>query len=101
MHTLTGLLTEKKLVFASFSNANGTLAEEANIFVINADGTGLRQLTSSKYEDNDPEWSPDGTMIAFKSTRNTKKNAREEIYVMNSGKQYEKTYYNLWLAIRP
>ena len=74
----------KKLVFASFSNANGTPAEESNIFVINVDGTGLKQLTSSQYEDNDPEWSPDGTKIAFKSTRNTKKSAREEIYIMNS-----------------
>lgn len=74
----------EKLVFASFSNSNGDPAEEANIFIINADGTGLKQLTDSEHEDNDPEWSPDGTKIAFKSTRNTKESAREEIYIMNN-----------------
>jgi TolB protein len=38
------------------ANGNG-------IHVVNADGTGLTQLTSSA--DVDPRWSPDGTTIAF------------------------------------
>jgi Tol biopolymer transport system component len=60
-------------------------AGAADIYVMNVDGTGvLTQLTDTPWEDNDPEWSPDGTKIVFKSTRDTKTSAREEIYVMNS-----------------
>jgi len=35
------------------------------IFVVNADGTGLAKLTSRKLEAVDPNWSPDGTQIVF------------------------------------
>ena len=36
-----------------------------HIFVINADGTGERQLTSGDVTDRSPSWSPDGKRIAF------------------------------------
>jgi Tol biopolymer transport system component len=52
--------------------------------VVSLDGTGFTRLTDSPWEDNDPEWSPDGTKIAFKSTRLTQEHAREEIFVMNA-----------------
>ncbi len=35
------------------------------IFVMNADGTGRRQLTASYPAKQEPTWSPDGTAIAF------------------------------------
>ena len=41
-------------------------------------------MTDTTWDDNDPEWSPDGTNIVFKSTRDTKTSAREEIYAMGS-----------------
>ena len=73
-----------KIVFGSFSGAQGIPSGTADIYVMNSDGSDQKQLTNSPWEDNDPEWSPDGTRIVFKSTRNTQQNGREEIYVMRS-----------------
>jgi eukaryotic-like serine/threonine-protein kinase len=42
---------------------------EGDLFVINADGTGLRQITGDTAVDRVPRWSPDGERIAFFSTR--------------------------------
>jgi Tol biopolymer transport system component len=52
------------------------------IFVVNADGSGLRQLTDNYVGvfDGDPVWSPDGRAIAFTSGRD----GNAEIYVMNA-----------------
>jgi TolB protein len=36
-----------------------------DLFVMNADGTGARPITSTKEDDGHPTWSPDGTRIAF------------------------------------
>lgn len=46
-----------------------------SLFVVNADGTGLRQVTNDITVD-DPEWSPDGTKFAFSD-------GGRDIYVMN------------------
>ncbi len=40
-----------------------------DLWVINADGTGIAKVTSFEGDDTDPAWSPDGTQIAFTSTR--------------------------------
>jgi Tol biopolymer transport system component len=42
----------------------------AEIYVVNADGTGLTQLTFNSVKDYAPAWSPDGSTIAFASNRN-------------------------------
>ena len=47
---------------------------------MNFDGSGQQQLTAEAAVDVDPEWSPDGTKIAFTSTRDGNSN----IYVMLS-----------------
>jgi hypothetical protein len=37
------------------------------VFVMNGDGSGVRQLTSGATSDTDPAWSPDGSTIAFEA----------------------------------
>lgn len=50
------------------------------IYVMNADGTGLARLTDNDAADKHPAWSPDGQRIAFDSNRD----GTWEIYVMNA-----------------
>jgi TolB protein len=57
----------------AFSRASGPvvndLIENVGIYLMNADGSGVRQLTQtvrpSPGEDSDPQWSPDGRRIVF------------------------------------
>lgn len=56
------------------SARNGAL----NIFVMDADGKNVRQLTVGSFEDTKPTWSPDGKRIAFVRGRSGR------IFVMNS-----------------
>lgn len=51
-----------------------------DIYVIPADGSGLRRLTQDPASDLFPAWSPDGGQIAFTSTRDRNWN----IFVMNA-----------------
>jgi Tol biopolymer transport system component len=59
----------------------GGLVGGGDIFLVNPDGTGLRRLTNNPALDTSPVWSPDGTEIAFVSTR---VGGTKGIYVMNA-----------------
>lgn len=66
-------------------------ADPYGIWVANADGTGIRQLTSNDYGcgssgDFDPVWSPDGSSIAFirESYSETGCATHEHIYTMSA-----------------
>jgi len=48
---------------------SGTRGGISDIYIVNADGKNLRQLTNDKYGDLQPAWSPDGRRIAFASDR--------------------------------
>jgi Tol biopolymer transport system component len=54
----------------------------SDIYVIRADGSGLRRLTRSPRREDTPTWSPDGKRLAFRVW--TRSRDDEEIYVMNA-----------------
>jgi Tol biopolymer transport system component len=56
----------RRIAFMSQVAAEGL---QYDIFVIDADGSHIRRLTTSPATDGFPSWSPDGTTIAFSSTR--------------------------------
>jgi len=63
-----------KIVFTS-------LRDEWNIYVMDADGQNVQQLTHGTAVDGEPAWSPDGTKIAFGRGYGE---GKPEIYVMES-----------------
>lgn len=64
----------------AFSSAEPFLEFPHDIFVMNADGSGLESLTEDLSLNLLPKWSPDGTKIAFLSVRD----GNSEIHVINA-----------------
>ena len=66
----------RKIVYVSAKSG------DADIYVMNADGTGQRRLAGSRKgpQDQYPAWSPDGKLIAFASNRG----GEEDIFVMRA-----------------
>ena len=56
----------------------------AEIFGMNADGSGQANLTNSLYDDRDPNWSPDGQKIVFQRNLGNANNPNRQIFVMNA-----------------
>jgi TolB protein len=52
------------------------------IYTMDADGSGVMQLTDNDHSDGLPRWSPDGTRFAFSSDRH--EDFKWEVYVMNT-----------------
>jgi Tol biopolymer transport system component len=67
----------KKIVFTLGTVEAGSASP---LWSVNSDGTALTQLTTDGAIDYRPTWSPDGSQIAFVSTRD----GNAEIYVMNA-----------------
>ncbi len=55
-------------------------SENWDIYLIQPDGSGLTRLTDHPQVDADPDWSPDGSQIAFRSRRD----GSSDIFVMGS-----------------
>jgi acylaminoacyl-peptidase len=49
-----------------------TDSRHSNLWILNSDGSNHRPLTTGKYDDGSPRWSPDGTRLAFLSDRGGK-----------------------------
>lgn len=64
-----------KIAFVSDRDGNN------EIYTMEPDGTAQTNITNHPGNDTDPAWSPDGTKIAFSSTRD---GGDDEIYVMNA-----------------
>ncbi|HZI99985.1 MAG TPA: hypothetical protein VFD22_04935, partial [Gemmatimonadaceae bacterium] len=62
----------------------------SEIYTSNADGTGIRRLTNNLFAEYDPQWSPDGTRIAFARSRDPEEPTEffsptnSDIYMMNA-----------------
>ena len=64
----------------AFASAPCAPSGDAGIYTMNANGSGLTRLSGSGIYDAAPEWSPDGSKIAFFSARD----GNDEIYVMDA-----------------
>ncbi len=61
-----------RIVFASSRTAGPGVTNptgDYEIFTMNPDGSGVKQLTKNKASDTQPAWSPNGQEIAFQSGR--------------------------------
>jgi TolB protein len=76
----------RKLVFAAHLGRSAQPCDRGGpcnkeIFVINADGSGLRRLTRNAGADSAPAWSPDGQKIAWTSRGH---GTGTDVFVMNA-----------------
>jgi TolB protein len=69
-----------KLLFCSNGINRGEGVENWDVFVMDANGTHVRRLTSDVAQDYPGAWSPDGTQLAFFSRRD----GDGEVYVMDA-----------------
>lgn len=56
---------------------------DCEIWLIDSNGNKLKQLTENSIRDTDPAFSPDGSKIAFRSSRGDDPKGHEEIWVMD------------------
>jgi Tol biopolymer transport system component len=54
---------------AQVAFVSSRIGGDAEIYVMDLDGSNLRQLTDNRFDDNSPSWSPDGRLIVFTSNR--------------------------------
>ena len=72
-----------RIAFESDTNRLGTNPEgDREIFVMDADGGAVQQVTRNSIHDEGPAWSPDGTMLAYTSGLD---NEHGDINVMTAG----------------
>jgi Tol biopolymer transport system component len=76
---LPSSLPPNQSAFGTFPGENGKIAFQSQrdappgttteIYVMNADGSGQTNISNNPVTDTHPDWSPDGTKIAFGTNR--------------------------------
>jgi Tol biopolymer transport system component len=82
----------RKIVFRSERDRPSELERDTcrprcqrdEIYVVNADGSGLRRLTRNWKSDGAPAWSPDGRKILFVRSGWSSATVQGDVYVMNA-----------------
>jgi Tol biopolymer transport system component len=73
-----------RVVFAARSDNRGNFPFMSELFVVQADGSGLSRLTHNQAMELDPIWAPDGATIAFHASDDTSFELRSGyLWVMN------------------
>ena len=67
----------QKIAYSGWSD------DRSDLYVMNADGSGMQMLTSGPGWDGGPTWSPDGRALAFTRSPNLG-SGLIDIYVMNA-----------------
>lgn len=78
-----------KIAFTTNRNGN------YEVYVMNADGSGVKNLTRNPADDSSPTWSSDGSRIAFLTERHV---SNSEIYTMNIDGSGQKNLTNTPMA---
>jgi Tol biopolymer transport system component len=85
-----GLAAASAPTGATMSGPNGSIVFGANLglgfelYAIEPDGTGFRQLTEAYPDDFKPDWSPDGSQITFVTGYETDGEVHGEVMLMNA-----------------
>ena len=74
-----------RIIFTSnmddWNTEKGTFGHNFELYIINADGSGLKRLTYNKVFDGFPMFSHDGKKLAFASNRNPRKPRATDIFI--------------------
>ncbi len=86
----------KKITFSVKEDFLEEGTSNTDIYVMNADGSNLKQLTNDPSADSDPRWSPDGKSILFLSTR--KDGSQAWLVPAEGGEQKQLTTFSAEVA---